>query len=101
MKIVVHVPAPLREHCGGERRVTVVCAPGCGVGDALERVRSVHPGVTHRVIDERGEIRRHVNVFVGTVNVRDADGLATKVGEGQEVFIMPSVSGGICGTLEA
>jgi sulfur-carrier protein len=99
MKTIIHVPAPLREHCGGERRVTVEHAPGASVGDVLERVRAVHPGVTHRVVDERGEIRRHVNVFIGSTNVRDAEGLRTKVGERQDVFIMPSVSGGICGTL--
>jgi sulfur-carrier protein len=95
MNTVVHVPAPLREYSERKSRVAVDRGEAATVGEVLETLRMMHPGVTHRVLDERGQVRRHVNVFVGVVNVRDAQGLKTPVGPGVDVFIMPSVSGGV------
>jgi molybdopterin converting factor small subunit len=52
------------------------------------------PAVERRIRDERGLLRRHVNVFVGAANVRDLALLATPVPAGAEVYVLPSVSGG-------
>jgi molybdopterin converting factor small subunit len=67
----------------------------CGtVNDALGALAGRHGGVVDRVIDERGELRKHVNVFVDGDNVRWLDGLQTAVEEDSTIVIVPAVSGG-------
>ena len=64
------------------------------VGDALAALASHSPGVVDRVMDERGNVREHVNVFVGTDNIKDLDRLETRLHSGVEITILPAVSGG-------
>jgi molybdopterin converting factor small subunit len=64
------------------------------VGQVLDALAVDHPAVGRRVRDEAGELRRHVNVFVGVDNVRSLHGLHTEVPEGVEVTVLPAVSGG-------
>jgi sulfur-carrier protein len=91
--VVFHLPGALAPFAGGRSRV-VVEGPGQDVGSALRALAMLHPGLCDRVLDERGAVRLHVNVFVGPDNVRDTGGLATPLPPGAEVFILPSVSGG-------
>ncbi len=94
MAVGVHVliPGPLQPFAGGQRRVDL--ARAATVADALEALGAVAPGVRDRVLDERGRIRPHINIFVGEENVRDASGLATRLTDGCELAILPAVSGG-------
>jgi molybdopterin converting factor small subunit len=46
------------------------------------------------VVDELGSLRPHVNVFVNGENIRHLDGMATSIGEGDEVWLLPAISGG-------
>lgn len=64
------------------------------VADALAAVAQQWPAVTDRVLTEQGELRRHVNVFVGEESVRFLDGLDTELGDGATITIVPAVSGG-------
>jgi molybdopterin converting factor small subunit len=64
------------------------------VGRLLDRLERQHPALVGRVRDERGQIRRHVNVFVGAEHVRELGGIAAPIGEGVPVSILPAVSGG-------
>jgi molybdopterin converting factor small subunit len=52
------------------------------------------PALTDRVLTEQGELRRHVNVFLGEESIRFIDGLATTVADGATITIVPAVSGG-------
>jgi molybdopterin converting factor small subunit len=67
---------------------------GATVADALSALAQAHPGVARRVRDEHGEIRRHVNVFAGTDNIRDLDGQQTSLANGADLSILPAISGG-------
>jgi molybdopterin synthase sulfur carrier subunit len=87
----VHLPTALSGHAAGQRRVEV---PGTTVGRVLATLGVVHPGVGHRVLDDRGVLRRHVNVFVNGESIRYLDGVETPVGDTDEVWILPAVSGG-------
>ena len=87
----VHLPAALSGHAAGRRRVEVA---GATVGKVLAALGQAHPGVGHRVLDDRGVLRRHVNVFVNGESIRYLDGVETPVGDGDEVWILPAVSGG-------
>ncbi|MFL6060248.1 MAG: MoaD/ThiS family protein, partial [Marmoricola sp.] len=53
-----------------------------------------HPGIKARVLDDAGELRRFVNVYVGNEDVRFLDGLATATPAGAQVSIIPAVAGG-------
>jgi molybdopterin synthase sulfur carrier subunit len=59
--------------------------------DALARA---HPGIRDRVLDEQGELRRHVNIFIDGENARFAGGLEARVGADSEMWIHPALSGG-------
>ncbi len=93
MPVVVLIPGPLRPFADGRDRVTLERRPET-VADALAELAVRYPGVRDRVVTEQGEIRPHVNVFVGEDNVRDASGLATRVPSECEIAILPAVSGG-------
>lgn len=71
-----------------------VDADASTVADVLRALGEVCPGVIDRVLDEQGELRRHVNLFVGPDNVRSLSGLDTPVPAGGELSILPAVSGG-------
>lgn len=93
MSVVVQLPAPLRSVAGGQRQVTLEPAPET-VGEALRALWALHPALRDRVVDEQGQVRPHVNVFVGSEPIRDAGGLAAAVADGSEIAIIPAISGG-------
>jgi molybdopterin converting factor small subunit len=64
------------------------------VGDALAALGRKSPGALDRIMDEQGEVRRHVNLFVNGENVRFLDGLGTAVPNGATIFVLAAVSGG-------
>jgi sulfur-carrier protein len=91
MSVTVRVPTILRAYTSGEARVT---ADGAVLGDVLESLDGSFPGIKGRIVDEQGELRRFVNVYVGNEDVRFLEGLATPVAEGSEISVIPAVAGG-------
>jgi MoaD family protein len=91
MSVNVRVPTILRTYTGGESEVS---AEGATVADVLESLDANYRGIKGRIVDEQGELRRFVNVYVGNDDVRFLDGLATEVNEGSEVSVIPAVAGG-------
>ena len=91
MSVSVRVPTILRSYTGGEANVT---ADGAVLGDVLESLDGSYPGIKGRIVDEQGELRRFVNVYVGNEDVRFLEGLATPVEDGSEVSVIPAVAGG-------
>lgn len=91
----VRVPADLRRYTDGRAVVDVELADAApNLARVLETLARTCPGVVDRVLDERGNVRRHVNVFVGDEEVRVLGGLDATVADGAEVSILPAVSGG-------
>jgi molybdopterin converting factor small subunit len=64
------------------------------VGQALDRLWIEHVGLRDRVLNELGEVRPHVNVFVNSQTVRRDQALQTEIEGDTEICIMPAVSGG-------
>jgi sulfur-carrier protein len=64
------------------------------VADALDELGRRWPAVLDRVVTEQGEVREHVNIFVGEESIRFASGLATPVRDGDTIMIVAAVSGG-------
>lgn len=93
MSILVYLPSYLQPFAGGRSEVEVDAGVST-VRDALGELGRRYPGVYDRVMTERGEVRQHVNVFIGDESIRDAQGLASPVPPGSEITILPAVSGG-------
>jgi molybdopterin synthase sulfur carrier subunit len=91
MTITLLVPGVLRAYCDGESELTL-SAPS--VRAALEQVERRHPSLHRNICDETGAVRRHINVFVNSSNMRDREGLDTALMPGDVVTILPAVSGG-------
>lgn len=92
----MQLPAALRELARGERMVVVELDDPATVSNLLDAVARTLPAVERRIRDETGAQRRHVNLFVGEVNIRDGRGLAEPLTDGAEVWVIPAVSGGGC-----
>jgi sulfur-carrier protein len=91
MAVTVRIPTQLRQLAGGASEVSV---DGGTVGEALKALDAAHPGFAERLYDERGGLRRFVNVFVAEEDIRFLDGLDTPLADGQTVSIVPAVAGG-------
>lgn len=87
------LPGALRDVAGWEHTITLDGAPAT-VAEALEALRRSHPAIHTRLVTELGEVRPHVNLFVGEQHVRHTGGLATALDDGAEIVVLPSVSGG-------
>jgi sulfur-carrier protein len=88
----LHLPGALRQYAGGASVLEL--AGGATVFELLGALGGAYPGVQQRVVDELGALRPHVNVFVNGENIRHLDGMATSIGEGDEVWLLPAISGG-------
>lgn len=93
MPVRFRIPSYLAAFAGGQTSLAVNGSPAT-VGDALAELWPLYPGLRDRILDEQGEVRQHINIFVGEDAIRFADGLATKVPEAVEILIVPAVSGG-------
>ncbi len=91
MAINVRIPQPLRNLTGNQ---STVSAGGETLLACIAHLDSSYPGIRERVMDEAGQIRRFVNVYINGDDVRFMDGLATPLKDGDEVSIVPAVAGG-------
>jgi molybdopterin synthase sulfur carrier subunit len=91
MPVVIRVPAPLRSTAGGQRQIELT-APDFGL--LLEEMEATYPGITKRLRDEDGALRRTLNIYINGENIRFLRGLATPLRDGDEVSIVPAIAGG-------
>ena len=92
MSITVHLSGHLKPFSNGEVEVQL---PGDynNVGDALDSLWKEHLALRDRILNEQGEIRQHVNIFVGSDDVKRLKGLETSM-KTNELHIFNAVSGG-------
>ncbi len=91
MSIVVRIPTPLRKMTNGQAKVEVESTV---LGDLVEKLNSEFPGFKDRLVDEEGELRYFVNIYLNGEDVRFMDGLKTATSDGDEISIVPAVAGG-------
>lgn len=77
MPTKVRIPTPLRQLTGGEELVTVTAA---NVGAAIAEMQAKYPGIKDRLLDDKGEVRRFVNVYVNEEDIRFLQNQATPQG---------------------
>ena len=91
MAIEVRIPTILRPYTGDERSVEGSGATVLGVIDDLE---SRFAGIKDRLVEESGDVRRFVNIYVNDEDIRFTGGLDTAVADGATIVILPAVAGG-------
>lgn len=93
MRVTFVLPGPLHPPLGARARVTLA-DDGATLSAALDALWTAHPTLRGRVLTDDGQLRPHVSVFVERESVRYTGGLATAVGDGAVISILPAVSGG-------
>ena len=91
MSGMVRIPTPLRRMTNGKDKVEV---ESDNLGDLVEKLNSEFPGFKDRLVDEEGELRYFVNIYLNGEDVRFMDGLNTSTSSGDEISIVPAVAGG-------
>jgi molybdopterin synthase sulfur carrier subunit len=91
--ITFQISGHLTEYAAGQAEIILNAAPA-SVGEALDCLWEKHVGLRDRVLNERGEVRQHVNIFVNSQVVRRDRVLVTPITGDAEICIMPAVSGG-------
>jgi sulfur-carrier protein len=87
----LHVHGALREYCAGAAELPISALT---VRDALKDLERSQFALYRNICDETGAVRRHLNVFVNSDNMRDLNGVDTTLTPGDVVTILPAVSGG-------
>lgn len=98
MAVTIVIPTPLRQFAGGKSEVEVEAATA---GEALEKLTTAHADLKKHLYNDGGNLRNFVNVYVGDEDIRDLDDLNTKLKDGGEILIVPSIAGGNFSTAEA
>ncbi len=91
MSVMVRIPTPLRKMTGGRDKVKMEEGD---LSQMIERLESEYPGLKERLLDEEGELRYFVNIYVNGEDIRFGQGLKTATKSGDEVSIVPAVAGG-------
>lgn len=88
------VPSVLRGDSGGAARLDLTLGPDACLADLFDAVGKTHPRLERRIRDEQRHVRRYVNVYVDGEDARRLDGGETRLREGAEIHVIPSVAGG-------
>lgn len=91
MAVSVRIPTPLR---GLTSDREVVEAAGATIEEVIGDLHRQYPGLKERICDEKGELRRFVNVYVNDEDIRFKEGKGTPVTDGDELSIIPAIAGG-------
>ena len=95
MSVLVRIPTPLRRMTNGQAKVELESAK---LGEMVEQLDASYPGFKARLVDETGEMRYFVNIYINGEDVRFLQGLDTDIKSGDEVSIVPAVAGGVSST---
>jgi molybdopterin synthase sulfur carrier subunit len=91
MSVTVKIPTPLRKLTNDATSVDV---EGATVGAIVDALESAFPGMRERLLDDSGDLRHFVNIYLNGEDVRYLDGLNSAVGDNAELSIVPAVAGG-------
>jgi molybdopterin synthase sulfur carrier subunit len=87
----IRIPTPLRKLTNNEEVVEVMAGT---IGEAITELQSRYPGIKERLVDDNGEVRRFVNVYVNEEDIRFLQNQQTPLKEGDEISIIPAIAGG-------
>ncbi|HAM38587.1 MAG: molybdopterin synthase sulfur carrier subunit [Elusimicrobia bacterium RIFOXYC2_FULL_34_12] len=91
MAIKVRIPTPLQKLT--DKKAEVKCS-GKTVIELIAILDKKYPGIKERLCDEKGNIRRFINIFVNEQDIRFLKGKNSKLKDGDDVSIIPAIAGG-------
>jgi sulfur-carrier protein len=91
MTVKVLIPTPLQKLTNNQAEVA---CEGANIAELLNSLETNCPGIKARLCDEKGELRRFVNFYVNSEDIRFLDGANTSLKDGDEVSIIPAIAGG-------
>jgi molybdopterin synthase sulfur carrier subunit len=91
MAVKVLIPTPLQKFTRDQ--ATIECEAG-SIDDLLASLESQFPGIKDRLVDDQGNLRRFINFYVNSEDIRFLEGQKTVLQSGDEVSIVPAVAGG-------
>lgn len=91
MAVKVLIPTPLQKFT--KNQASLEC-DGDTITDLLDSLEQNCPGIKARLCDDQGQLRRFVNFYVNSEDIRFLDGANTSLSDGDEVSIVPAVAGG-------
>ena len=89
--VLVRIPTPLRRVTKGQDKLEL---DGSTLGEIIELLDTNYPGFKERLMDETGELRYFVNIYLNGEDVRFLEGTDTATKSGDEISIVPAVAGG-------
>lgn len=91
MAVNVRIPVLLRSLTQNQGEVSV---EGSTVQEVLAKLESEFPGFHERLYDDNGNLRRFINIYVNSDDIRSQQGESTPVKDGDEISIVPAIAGG-------
>jgi molybdopterin synthase sulfur carrier subunit len=91
MAVLVRIPTPLRALTKGAAEVQ---ADAATVTDLIEVLERQFPGLKERLVEDGGELRRFINIYINQEDIRFLQGATTTLKQGDEVSIVPAIAGG-------
>ena len=91
MAVQIRIPTPLRSLTNDAEVVEVEAST---IGGAIEALQTRFPGIKERLVDEAGEVRRFVNVYINEEDIRFLQNQDSPLKDGDEVSIIPAIAGG-------
>jgi sulfur-carrier protein len=90
--VTIRIPTPLRSYTQGADEVRVDAS---SIAEAMAALGAQHDGLLVRILNDSGEPRQFVNIYLGSQNIRAVGGMQTPVADGDIVSIIPAVAGGM------
>jgi sulfur-carrier protein len=94
MSATMRIPGVLRAEAGGNATLEFAVSEGATLAGIMDEIGASWPLLERRLRDERGQLRRYVNVYIDGEECRRLDGLGTPIHDRTEVLVIPSVAGG-------
>ena len=91
MSIKVLIPTPLQKFTRDQAKIE---CEGSNIKELLDKLDQEFPGIKARLCDDEGQLRRFINFYVNSEDIRFLDGPNTALKAGDEVSIVPAVAGG-------
>jgi len=91
MSIKVRIPTPLQKLTANASEIE---AEGRTVEELIDNLEKKFPGMKERITDDKGKVRRFVNIYVNAEDIRFKDMEKTKLNAGDEISIIPAIAGG-------
>lgn len=89
--VTIRIPQPLRKLTEGKDHIEL---QGNSVKEILNNLTGQFPGIQDRLLDESGNLRKFVNVYLNNEDIRFLQNLDTPIKEGDELSILPAIAGG-------